>query len=192
MTDAGTWRPPPEDPLVGMTDGVRVDEAIRERSQERWLRQQTVESATFAGIARDLAGRGAWVVVHSISGRSYQGVITELGPDHLAVRSTSRSAQTTYCTLAAVTLLRPDPGSAPPDAGGDRGAVTSRRLSEVLALQSAARPRILVVPWGAGEVLRGRLGDLGEDVVTVEVDDRDRTPLYVRLEAIAELAVVDG
>lgn len=184
------WRPPAPDPHVGLTDDARLSDAIRSRSEERWLRQQSLESATFAGIARDLAEQGAWVTVQSTTGRGYHGAIVGVGPDHLAVRATT--GQTTYLALDAVVGARPDPTMAPREAAGDRGPVTGRRLAEVLALEVADRPRALIVPRGAGEVLRGRLQAIGDDLLTLAVDDRDRAPVFVRLDAVAEIALVDG
>lgn len=188
MSDA--WRPPPEDPYVGLTDAARLAEAVRARSDERWLRQQAVESATFAGVARDLAERGDWVTVHSTTGRSHHGALVGVGPDHLAVRSTT--GQTTYAALDAVVGLRPDPTAGPRVGTGDREPVTDRLLPEVLALEAAERPRALVVPRGTGEVLRGRVHGVGDDVLTLDVDDSGRAAVFVRLSAIAEVALVNG
>jgi hypothetical protein len=183
--DERGWRPPADDPYVRLTDEGRVADAIRERSEERELRQQQSEFATFAGTMRDLAEAAREVTVRSGSGRSYQGALVAVAIDHLAVRV--GSGRTVHVAIDQVTAVQLDPTAVGGVAGGEREAAQDRTLDEVLAASLEERPVVVLVTRGDGEAHRGQLVAVGEDVVTLRVDGAGAR--YVPTAALSEVVV---
>lgn len=172
--------------LADWTAEARVGSAAQSRVRERWLRQQAVEDARFAGLALDLAERRAGVVVGTTGGRSLRGRIAAVGRDFCLVRS--EAGQASFVALSAVASLRPEPGGRAGDAASDRSATQSTTLVEVLSLLAADRPRVRVVLVG-GEVVAGELRAVGDDVVTLRLDGGPAA-VYVRTAAVTEVALV--
>lgn len=181
------WRPPADDPFVGLTDEGRLAESIRERARERDLRQQAAEFATFAGTVRDLAEAARPVVVRSASGRSYPGRLTALGLDHVVVRTpTDLVVRVAVDQVVAIDLDPTAPGT---PAAGDREPEEGRSLLEVLADLLEDRPVVvLVARGGSDEASRGRLLAVGEDIVSLQ-PETGLGVRYVPAGAIAELVV---
>jgi hypothetical protein len=182
------WRPPAQDPFVGLTDEGRLAESIRERARERDLRQQATEFATFAGTVRDLAEAARTVVIRSASGRSYQGRLTALGLDHVVLRTPADlEVRIAVDQVVAIDLDPTAPGS---PAAGDREPEEGRSLLEVLADLLEDRPVVVLVARGGGgnETSRGRLLAVGEDIVSMQ-PETGLGVRYVPAGAIAELVV---
>jgi hypothetical protein len=179
------WRPPADDPFVRLTDEGRLADAIRERSEERELRQQQSEFATFAGTMRDLAEAGREVTVRSGSGRSYQGALLAVAVDHLVV--SVGSSRTVHVAVDQVAAVQLDPSATRSVASGDRDAAQDRTLDEVLAAALEDRPTVVVVTRGDGEAHRGQLLAVGEDVVTLRVEGAGAR--YLPTAALSEVVV---
>src|SRR4051794_41442927 len=121
----------------------RVDEVVRARSRERWLRQQAVEEARFAGIALDLAEQDAPVTVRTSSGRDHHGRVVAVATDFLVVRPDARPA-VTLVALSAIALLRPavTRPRAAREPMGERNSAIDITMAEVLAGLAGDRPDV--------------------------------------------------
>jgi hypothetical protein len=183
--DTRPWRPPTDDPFVQLTDEGRLADAIRERADERELRQQLSEFATFAGTMRDLAEAGRTVTVRSGSGRSYQGRLLAVAIDHLVV--SAGSSRTVHVAVDQVTSVQLDPTAVANVAAGERAAAQDRTLDEVLAAAVEDRPVVVLVTRGDGEAHRGQLLAVGEDVVTLRVEGAGAR--YLPAGALSEIVV---
>ncbi|HEY8526873.1 MAG TPA: hypothetical protein VIL48_18015 [Acidimicrobiales bacterium] len=170
---------------------ARVDDAARQRTHERWLRQQAEEEATLVGVLCDLAERGTPVAVRTRVGRQHRGTVAAVGEDFVAVAATASGSGPgpfAYVALAAVASVRTSPGRVPPPTG-DRVVRSRGRLADVLAGLAAERERILVVTAGAGDAVAGSLRAVGRDVAVVRLDGAEAGTAYVPLEAVAEVVV---
>jgi hypothetical protein len=85
-----------------------------------------------------------------------------------------------------VTSARPDPGGAAPV--GDRELVLDAELADAVGALAADRPRV-VVATGDGETVAGRLLAVGRDVVTLRLDGEPAPTVYIRMAALATLAL---
>jgi len=166
----------------------RVDEAALSRMRERGLRQQAAEEASFAGVALDLAERGAGVVVRTTTGHRLQGSIVAVARDFCVVRP--QGGGTTFLALAAVATLRPEPGQRLGEAASARLAPLDTTLAGVLSGLAGERPRVRIVMEGGGDAVTGELRAVGADVATVRVDGAPATTAYVRLGALRQLTVL--
>jgi hypothetical protein len=183
---SGEWQPPATDPFVRLADEGQLADAIAARSEERELRQQASELATFAGTMRDLAEARRHVTVRCATGRSYQGELLAVAVDHLVVRAGERA--TVHVATDQVSAVTVDPAVTSGWAAGDRDAAQDRTLAEVLANALDARPTVVLVTRGDGEVHRGRLLAVGEDVVSVRGDGVGHVR-YLPTNALSELVV---
>ena len=167
------------DPFDELADESRAADAVRRRTQERWLRQQAAEEATLVGVLVDLAERGDVVSLRSASGRTHRGAVSYVGGDHVVV------GDATWVRLAAVVAVRfeGDVGS------GDRAAVRGTRLVESLAELAPDRPTAVVVTFD-GTAMRGELVGAGADVVTLVLDGDRSQRCAVAVDAIAEIIIV--
>jgi hypothetical protein len=183
---SGDWRPPATDPFVRLTDEGQLADAIAARNEERELRQQASELATFAGTMRDLAEARRHVTVRCATGRSYRGQLLAVAVDHLVVRAGDRA--TVHVATDQVSAVTVDPAVTTGWAAGDRDAAQDRTLDEVLARAVEARPTVVLVTRGDGEVHRGRLLAVGEDVVSVRGDGVGQVR-YLPVTALSELVI---
>ncbi len=181
-----SWRPPTDDPFVRLTDEGRVTEAIRDRNDERELRRQASEMATFAGTMRDLAEARRGVTVRCATGRAYQGALLAVAIDHLVIEAGER--RTVHVAMDQVNAIAVDPTVSVGWAAGDRDAAQDRTLGEVLADVVGAQPAVVLVTRGDGEPHRGRLLAVGEDVVSVRVEGSGSVR-YVPSSALSEIVV---
>jgi hypothetical protein len=167
---------------------ARVDDAARQRTRERWLRQQAEEGGTLAGVLCDLGERGTAVAVRTRAGRQHQGRIRAVGDDFVAVSPDPDRSGPVFVALDAVSSVRvmPGPGSAPT---GDRAVRTGLRLSEVLAGLAAERERALIVALDGEDAVAGSLRSVGRDVVVVRLDGPEPATAYVPIAAVAELVL---
>lgn len=163
---------------------ARVQEAALQRARERWLRRQSEEESSLAGVLTDLAERGTAVVITTASGRRHRGVVRGIGADFCAMRS--ETGQDLLVRLGAIGTVRTLP--AVRAVTGDRPVQLSLRLADVLLGLSAERPTVLVVT-GDDETARGELRAVGSDVATVRGDGQPPATTYVPLDAICEVAL---
>jgi hypothetical protein len=178
------WTPAP-DPLTGLTDDARLQQAIADRAADRSLRDRAAEAATFVGTLHDLAERGAGVGLTTVSGRQHRGVLLGLATDHVVLGLPAGGQ--VLVALASVATARPDPTLRATAARGERDAAHDLLLVERCAVWTEDRPAVAVAVVGAPDLLRGRLEAVGEDVVTV-VPDGSRQPVYVAATAIEAVA----
>jgi hypothetical protein len=166
---------------------VRVDDAVRARSRERWLRQAAEEGGTLVGVLADLAESGAPVVVTTVDGRRHRGGVELIGRDFVAL--TTVAVGDVLVVLEAVGSLRTAPGAGP--VSGDRRMSTRRdlRLADVLAGAAADRDRVLVVTTGGSDTVAGELRTVGRDVLVVRTDGDPPGTAYVPLAAVAEVVL---
>ena len=187
---------PPAAGMLGAGDlGARLERWVAEarstdaaaaRARTHWLRVQSEQSATFAGVLVDLAERSSPVVIHTRAGRRHRGVIALVAADFCAVRTDGGlDVFVGYCGIGSV---RPDPHTAGPS--GDRVVRAELTLAEMLSIVGAERPRVLVVTTVDDEGLAGELRSVGRDVVTVRLDGPARATAYVPIGTIAEVAIV--
>jgi hypothetical protein len=160
---------------------ARADEAAAARSRERWLAQQAVEEATFAGTLVALAERVDRVVLLLAGGGRRTGVVSAVGDDFCELRDRGRIV---LVALDAIASVQPHEQRGPATGSSAPG---DRRLLGALALHCGDRPRVQVVTRG-GESVGGILVAVGEDVITVEVDGA-RGVVYIRAGAVAEAVV---
>ena len=160
---------------------ARVEEAVAERTRERWLRQQSAEQARLTGIALDLAEQRATATIATTTGRQHRGTVVAVGEDFVAVAPSPRSV--VLIAFAAITLLRPPPDR--PEATGDRSPPNSAWLADVLTGLAGERThaRIALGP----DVVSAELRAVGADVVTLRVDGAPPTTAYARLSAVTEV-----
>lgn len=173
--------------LHAAVDAAQADEAARERTQQRWLRQQAQEAAEFSGTLLDLLERSLAVGVRTSSGALYQGRLIGLARDVCALRT--EGGRQVWIRLAAVTAVRPETGvrhSAADDERTDREDV---EFAEVLARLAEDRPRVQLVTAGSSGVVSGELRSVGADVVTVLEGER-RDPCYVWLPSVLEVSLL--
>src|SRR5581483_1777607 len=143
---------------------ARVDEAVAERTRERWLRQQSAEEARLTGIALDLAEQRATASVTTTGGRHLRGTVVAVGEDFLAMAPSPRSV--VLIAFAAITLLRPPPDR--PEGTGDRSPPNSAWLADVLAGLAGERAHVRIAM--GTDVVSAELRSVGADVVTLRVD----------------------
>lgn len=174
------------DRLAAFLDEERADEAVRARGRERWARQVATEAATFAATMVDLAEQHERVTLTTAAGRTHQGELRAVGADFLHLE-TAAGAQV-YVRTDAVAAVRPAHGIRRGEAAGERDTTTAATLHEVLALAVGDRPRVHVHS-GAAEPLGGELRAVGDDVLSLRLDEA-RATVYVRLAAVTAVALV--
>ena len=178
-------RGPGSDPFLELGDAARLDEEIAARGERRSRLSRASEVATWAGTLEDLVERRQQAVVRMAGGHAYRGTLVALGRDHLAVRS--RGHQVALLHLAAIRIIRPEPGSAVPVATGDRERSDGRTIREVLGLLAEERARVVLGLGEVDDLLAGVLVGLAEDVITLQVDGGDADVLFLPLGAVHEL-----
>jgi hypothetical protein len=165
----------------------RADEAARSKSRERWMRQQAVESARFAGVMLDLAEQRSQVTVHTAAGGRVHGRIRAVGRDFCLVEEAGGIP--VLLALTGMVGLRPHARKVPP-ASSERVAPLDTDLGLVLAGLAAERPRVRVVTAGGGEPLAGELRAVGEDVATLRLDGAPPSTIYLRLASLREVTLL--
>ena len=158
----------------------RINDAVRERSRERWLRQQALEDATLAGILTDLAERRSEVVVTTRT-RQVAGRLLGVANDFLVLEDRERAGVLVATGhLAGISPLAGDARFSDPS--GDRSPPLSLNLLDALVMLAADRSPVRL-GLTDGEVVLGDLMAVGRDVVTLRGPTR-RANLYVPLGAI--------
>jgi hypothetical protein len=180
-------RPPEPDPYVGLTDHATLRGAVAERGRERDRRDRAAEVATWDGTLRDLAERGAHLVVRTAGDRMHRGILLAVGIDHVAVRLANGA--TVMIAADTVRSVRPEPGSVAPVAMGDRERSQDRTLVEALAVVIEDRPDVVLGLRDTVDPVAGTVVGLGDDVVTVRLSGADRATVYLPLAAVREVVV---
>ena len=161
-----------------------VDEAVRRRTRERWLRIQAEEDASFAGTLVDLAEHGRPAVL-DVAGERLRGRLVGVGADFVAVRTDRR--QDVLVPFDAIEAVRREPGAS--DVRGDRSSTVDVALHSVLGPIAADRPDV-VVRTRHGTALRGQLRSAGTDVLRLRLDVEPPTPTWIPLTAVALIVLV--
>lgn len=176
------------DSLERLVADAIADRSAKERSQARVLRQVAEESATFAGVAVDLAERGDPVVARMATGRSHRGRILGVGRDFVVLRG--GSGPPVFLATAAIASLRPQLHG-PTDTAGARPAPLDVGLAVLLAGLAADRPRVQVMAVGDHQPLSGELRSVGLDVATIRLEGEARNLAHVRIANLAEVVLID-
>jgi hypothetical protein len=166
---------------------ARVDEAVRTRSRERWLRRQAEEESTVVGVLADLRDAATTVEVHTRGGGLHRAVVRSVGVDHVVLADVHGRGEIVV-TLSALASVRTAPGVAP--VLGDRVAAGTAHLADVLAVLAERRTEVRVVTR-AGDVAAGAVRSVGDDVLVIGSRDASPAVAYVPLTAISEV-VVEG
>lgn len=165
-----TMSEPPDgrDPLVELTDQARLDAAITDRQLERELRDRAADLATVTGTLRDLAEQAAVITLSTPSGRTFTGRLLAVALDHVVLATPGH--QQVVVASDSVATVRPEPraGALPPM--GDRPPAQDLELVERLARWLEVRPRLAVAPRGPGDLIKGVLTAVGEDVISLRPD----------------------
>jgi hypothetical protein len=165
---------------------ARVDEAVRVRTRERWLRRQAEEESTLAGILANLLEHAAPVTLLTQARRQHRGEIRGVGVDFVALGGLGSEV---VVALQAVTSLRTPPGERV--VLGDRpaaGPMRSMRLSEVVAGLAVEREPVLVVTRD-GEAMTGVLRSVGQDVAVLRGAGDPPGTCYLPMHAISEIVI---
>lgn len=172
--------------LARWSSEQQVDEAVRARTRERWMRQRAGEEASFSGLLLDLAEQAIPVVLRTTTGRSHRGPIVAVGQDFLALSAPGSRA--VFVSTGAIASIRPEPGTRVGDAPSGRSGAVPSRLVDVLLGLSADRPRVQI--HAGGEPVAGELRSVGIDVVSVLLDTRPPASVYLRLDSVAEVSLL--
>jgi hypothetical protein len=180
-------RPGNHDPFVALTDEAAQQRAVQARAEARVRREVAAAVATWVGTLRDLAESGRALTVLSGSGRAHRGTIAAVGIDHVAVAVDPEG--TTLLRLDALRAVRPEALPDTPPAMGDRTWSQDRRLHVWFERLFELEARVGLVLDGAADALYGQLVALGEDVLTLRLEGRDRGLVYVSAAAVSEVLV---
>ena len=175
------------DDLARWMGAERVDQAVRARARERWLRQQAVEGARFAGVALDLAEQAAPVSIRTAAGRTHHGRIVAVATDFLVVQPVTGGV--TLIALAAIAVMRPVASGAVSEPMGERDSGVAVTLAETLAGLAGDRPDVHLIVSGVAEVIAGQLRGVGDDVLTLRTPGAPPGTAYVRLASVTECSV---
>ncbi len=174
------------DALLGALTRWSGDERLRqraaERSRQRWLHQQALESSTLRGVLVELAENAAEVSVRTAQ-RVRHGRLVAVGTD-LCVLEDQRS-HATIISLDALVAVEAGPVT-----------VTGRRPPELAlgfadALAALAAELLPVRLEVAGGDVAGDLIGTGEDVVILRSPAPTRHQVYVGLDQIGACALSD-
>ena len=165
--------------------GARAREAADSRVRERWLRAQAEEDASMAGVLLALAERRETVVVATVAGRRYRGVVTGVGVDFVAIEA--EGGTTTLLALSGLGDVRVAEGGPRTTTTGEGSGPGELgvRMGDVLAQAAGQRPRILVHAGAASVV--GDLRAVGRDVLTMQTDGAAGA-VYVGLASLSEVS----
>jgi hypothetical protein len=162
----------------------RGAEAGRQRSRERWLRQQATGSATFTGVLTDLAEAGTEVVV-TTTARAWSGAVVGVGRDFCVVED-RRGAGILVATAAVISVTAAPGGrrlGRPGEPSGERAAPLGLRLIDALGMLAGERNPVLL-SLGIDHQVPGELIAVGSDVVTLRVERPPGTSTHIPLERI--------
>lgn len=167
---------------------ARVDHAAAQRSREQWLRQQSREEGSLAGVLTDLAEQGVPVAVHARAGRVHHGRVQVVGRDFAGIAVEGPGDALVACDAISSIRIR----SGVPATVGDRHVRPQVSLRQVVAGLCAERERVMFVSDDGRSTVAGTLQAVGLDVVTVQLDGDGPGPdhrgtAYVPLDSISEV-----
>lgn len=148
-----------------LLDDAKAGEQATARGRERWLRRQAAESATLLGALLDLAESGVAISVWTAPARRLDGVAVGIGADVVVLRD---RAEHVLVRIAAITTVRPAPGTVLGPATGDRGPVLRAGFVELLDRLVDDRPEVALA-FDTGDSLAGTLVAVGADVLSVQL-----------------------
>lgn len=179
---------PFDDEFVALTDAVGHAEAVEARARRHERLAAAAEVASWLGTLRDLAEQGARVAVTTRGRRVVAGWLVGLSTDRLVLATAT--GETCHVRVAAVRMVRPEPGPPAPVATGDRAAPAEVTVEDVLDAAAEAGDDVVLHVRDVADPVRGALVGLGEDVATLRLDGPRRQTVYLPLAAID--AVVTG
>lgn len=168
--------------LRALTDLQRANDAADQRRREHWLRQQSAEEGTFAGVLLDLGEREQLLALSTATGRTLRGVIRTIGTDFVGLRSPT--GEGALVPLRTITAIRPEPGSGP--TVGDRVVQVDASLSNVLSNLATERPWVSVHTL-CGTGLAGELRAVGQDLLVLRSGAEGTT--YVPIGTVSDVAL---
>jgi len=172
--------------LRRVVDEGRASDAAAERSRQRWLQQQAIESARLSGVLSQAAEWGSEVTLRVDGGTEVAGEVHGLGTDVVVLRG--RGGRRTYVAAAAVRSVRVG-RLLRSDVAADDRAGADILLSELLADAVEERPRVSVSTLGDPNPVVGDLVAVGADVLTLQ---QGAGVAYVPVAAVAALSFLDG
>jgi len=160
---------------------LRIEEAARERSRRRWLRQSSEENSTFVGVLVDLA-EGRTPVALATEAGEVRGRLNEVGADYCIVDD---GRVELVCRLLAVKSVLADTraGRTAVAPAGDRHVRADRTLHDLLAVWMDERPEISATV-GARVRHRGALAWVGTDLFALHVSSSGGRVVHVPLSAL--------
>ena len=177
------------DHLARWAGDARAEEAAADRSQQRLLQQISSEESTFAGVCLDLAERGVQVVARTVAGRTHRGRIVTVARDFVIVRA--EGGPPVVLAAHALASVRMGPGEREGTSPSDRPPALDSALAAVLAGVAPERPRVQVLSAGDDQPVTGELRTGGRDVAGVRLDGDRSGTVYLRVNSIAELVLLD-
>ncbi|HSK25029.1 MAG TPA: hypothetical protein VK906_17725 [Egicoccus sp.] len=180
--------PPVDDEFVALTDAAGHAEAVEARARRHERLAAAADTASWLGTLRDLAERGARVSVTTRSGRVVTGWLVGLSTDRLVLALAG--GDLLHLRVAAVRIVRPEPGPPAPVATGDRAAPAEVTLEDVLDAAAESGGPVVVHVRDTADPVRGTLVGLGEDIATLRLEGPGRQTLYLPLAAIDAVLVV--
>jgi hypothetical protein len=159
--------------------GERTTEAARDRTRERWLRDQASATASWAGIMVDLAEQATTVVI-GMGPLRLTGRIVGVARDFCVVEQAG--GRPVLIALDAISAVWPAPSGAG-SPGGDRPPGLALSMAGALSALADERSRVLLT-LEDGDQLEGELVAVGEDVITLRTQPPSRRSIYVRLASV--------
>jgi hypothetical protein len=192
--DPAATGPEPADPEPADVDRLLADlsrwmgdertrAAADARARRHWLQQQAAESATFVGVALDLAERGTPVAVRVAGGHVHHGRIAAVGVDFVVVRP-DRPELVLVATEAVASVRPIDPTAVAREPMGDRKPPRPVTLAQAMSGLAGTRRLVRIVSGGGTDTVTGELRSVGLDIVTVRVDGQPPATVYVRLGSV--------
>jgi hypothetical protein len=158
----------------------RAGQAAEARSRERWLRHQVAETATLTGTLVDLAEQGADATL-VVGTRNATGRLVGVGGDGCVLAD--RAGGVTIVALARIAAIRvAGRRRGTGEATGDRAPAGEWTLLDALGALASERTPVQLSLAG-GEVVRGDLVSVGEDVLTLRTGAGD-TWTHVAVAAV--------
>lgn len=178
---------PPGDPYVELTDAAAHAAAVRARAERRERHDRATEVATWLGTLRDLTERAATVVLSTRDARTLRGWLMGLSSDQLVLGLPGGGR--IHLRLAALRMVRPEPGSVAPPASGDRLAPVDATIEDVIDGLAEEGGSVVLHVRDLADPLRGEVRAIGEDVVTLRLTGPGRAVVYVPVGAVDAVAL---
>ncbi len=171
--------------LGELVDEDRRARAVEGRRHADLRRAVERDSATLAGLLRDLAEHGLAVVLEHEGGR-LAGRVVAIGPDCVVLDHRGAEGRSVVRTSDLLTVTT-EPGASAPDVRSHRDLPSDLHLREVLAAASEERLPVRLHLRGRTEALGGRLRAVGEDVVTIAAEGTPAGRTFVPLERVVRV-----